>query len=115
MKNTYFGLHLHTLFQDDEGTNGLTVFLRRHGSHLYVTDAGHVIEVLLDLTRIDVLTATDDHVLDAARDLIEALLVFHAQVARVQIAVLVDHLSRCTPTGHSSPVSGSITFTSTNG
>ena len=28
------GLHLHTFFQNDEGSNGLTIFLRRNGSHL---------------------------------------------------------------------------------
>ena len=75
------GLHLHTLLEDNEGTHSLTVFLGRHSRHLHIANARHVIEELLDLTGIDILTTTDDHILDTTCDLIEALFVFHTQVA----------------------------------
>ena len=67
-------LHLCTLFENDEGTDGLTVFFGRNGSHLNIANARHVVKELLNLTRIDILAATDNHVLDTARNLIEALL-----------------------------------------
>ena len=87
------GGHLDSLLKDDEGTYGLTVFLGGNGSHLHIADARHVVEELFDFTWIDILTAADDHVLDTARDFIEALLVFDAEVARVEVAVFVDDLS----------------------
>ena len=84
------GGHLSSLVEDDEGTDFLTVFLGRHGSDLDVFDSGHLIEEFLDFARIDVLAATDDHVLDAAGDLVKALLVLDAEVAGVEESVLVN-------------------------
>ena len=53
-----------------------------------------MIQELLDLAWVDVLTTADNHILDTTGNAVESLLVLHAQVARVQIAVLVYHLGR---------------------
>ena len=76
--------------QDDEGTYGLAVTLRRDAGYLYVLDALHLVEELLDFAWVDVLTPTDNHILDAARDAIVAVFVLHAEVARMEESVLVD-------------------------
>ena len=47
---------------------------------------------LLDLARVDVLAAADDHVLDAADDVGVAVVVHHRQVAGVHPAGAVDRL-----------------------
>ena len=60
--------------------------------HLHVLDAWHVIEELFNLTGIDVLTATDDHVLDTSRDAIITVFVLHAQISRMKEAVGIDNL-----------------------
>ena len=76
-----FGSHLRSLFENNEGSYGLAIFLGRHGSDLYVADARHVIEELFYFARIDILTASNNHVLDMTRNLIEAFLVLHTQIA----------------------------------
>ena len=52
-------------------------------------------QVLLDLARIDVLAAADQHVLDAADDVAVALGVDRREVAGVHPAGGVDRLARC--------------------
>ena len=51
-----------------------------------------MVEELLNLAWVDVLTTANNHILDTTCNLVESLFVLHAQVARVQIAVLVYHL-----------------------
>ena len=74
----------------DERADDLAVLRVGHAHDLDVLDAGHRVEELLDLARVDVLPAADDHVLDAPGDAVVAVLVDGAQVARVQPAVGVD-------------------------
>ncbi len=62
--------------------------------HLHVGDLGMAVEEFLDLARIDVLAAADDHVLDPPDDVAVALLVDGADVAGVHPAVGVDRLGR---------------------
>src|ERR1700738_4238036 len=50
------------------------------------------VEELLDLARIDVLAAADDHVLDPPNDADVAVLVHRGEVAGVHPALLVDRL-----------------------
>src|ERR1700712_1218142 len=63
-----------------------------HPDHLLVEDVRVRVEELLDLARVHVLPAADDHVLDAAGDVDVALVVHHAEVAGVHPAGAVDHL-----------------------
>lgn len=70
--------------QDDEGPYGFSVFLGRHTGHLYILDARHLVEKFFDFTRVDVFTATDNHVLDAARDAVVPVFILHSQVARMK-------------------------------
>ena len=51
-----------------------------------------MVEELLNLARINVLTTTNNHILNTSGNTVESLFVFHSQVARVQISVLVYHL-----------------------
>ena len=60
--------------------------------HLHVDDVGVGVEELLDLPRVHVLAAADDHVLDAADDVEVAVGVHHREVAGVHPAVGVDRL-----------------------
>src|SRR6478735_1420484 len=71
----------------------LAVLLVRDADDLGVEDVGVGVEELLDLARVDVLAAADDHVLDAAGDLDVAVIVHDADVAGVHPAVL-DGLGR---------------------
>ena len=51
-----------------------------------------MIEELLNLTRVDVLTAADNHILDTAGNAVVAVLIHHTQVTGVQVSVLIDNL-----------------------
>jgi hypothetical protein len=57
-----------------------------------VADRRVRVEELLDLARVDVLAAADDHVLDAPDDVHVALVVHRREVARVHPARRVDRL-----------------------
>src|SRR5689334_9951945 len=70
----------------------LAIAIVGDAEHLHVLDLGMAIQELLDLARIEVLAATDHHVLDAADDVAIALLVDHGEVAGVHPAGLVEHL-----------------------
>ena len=89
-----FGRHGHVGPGDDEGAHFLAIFAAGHGHHLDVQHAGHAHEEFLDLARVDVLAAADDHVLDAAGDAHVAVLVHGAQVAGMQPAVRADGAGR---------------------
>ena len=76
--------------RDDPGADDLAEFLVGQAEDLDLGDAGMGEEKLLDLARIDVLAAAQDHVLDAPGDAREALGVDHGQIARVHPAVDQD-------------------------
>ena len=86
--------HRHAFVQDDERADLFAIFLRRDAGHLHILHARQVVKELFQFTRVDVLTTTDDHVFDAARDAVIPLLVLHAQVATMEETVLVDDLFR---------------------
>src|SRR5690606_12200662 len=65
------------LAQDDPGAQLLAEALVGDADHLHVEHLGVSVEELLDLARVDVLAAADHHVLDAADDVAEALVVNH--------------------------------------
>jgi len=77
------GFHLHP------GAELFSVFHVRHPDNVDIRDLLVVVEELLDLARVNVLPATDHHVLEPANDLEVALLVHGAEIARVVPAVLV--------------------------
>jgi hypothetical protein len=64
----------------DPGAELLAVLRVGHPDDLSVEDVGVGVEELLDLARVDVLAAADDHVLDPAGDLDEAVLVHDGEV-----------------------------------
>ena len=76
----------------DPGAQLLAVLLVGDADHLHVLDVGVGVEELLDLARVDVLPAADDHVLDPADDVAVAVLAHLGEVAGVHPAVGVDGL-----------------------
>src|SRR5580700_5079501 len=70
----------------------LAVALVGHADYLDVGDVWMGVEELLDLARVDVLTAADHHVLDPADDADVTVLVHRREVAGVHPALLVDRL-----------------------
>src|SRR4029079_7186385 len=79
---------------DDPGAHLLAVFRIGDAEDLRVLDAGMAQQVLLDLARVDVLAAADQHVLDAADDVRVAVGVDRREVAAVHPAGGVDRLAR---------------------
>ena len=110
----------------------LLVWDTDHGGLRY---GGVRVQELLDLARVDVHPAADDHVLEVACDFEEAPVVHGADVTHVKPAVSIDRLARslrhlvvgehvlvaaqqispCSPTGAISPVVTSAIFTSSWG
>src|SRR5215212_1052573 len=76
------------------GGDLFAVLLVRDAVYLHVGDVRVGVEELLDLARVDVLAAPDDHVLRPARDPNVPVLVHDRQVACVQPAVVVYDLGR---------------------
>src|SRR4029077_16310810 len=72
----------------DDGMHPLAPALVGHADHRDFGHALHQRDRILDLGRIDVLAARDDHVLEAIDDIDEAFLVHGGPVARVVPAVL---------------------------
>src|SRR3989337_2729861 len=66
--------------QPHPGADLLAVLGIGHADDLHVSDGWVGVEELLDLARVDVLAAPDDHVLDAPRDGEVALVVEDAEV-----------------------------------
>ena len=87
-------LHGHglALLEDNAGHDLLAVLLVGHTDDLNVPHLGMGVDELLDLLGVDVLTAADDHVLEAARDEVVSVGTAAGQVARVEPAVGVDGL-----------------------
>ncbi|TFB01286.1 hypothetical protein CCMA1212_006777 [Trichoderma ghanense] len=82
--------------RDDEGGDGLAQPLVGDAGDGHLLDAGQLEEAVLDLERVDVLAAADDEVLDAPRDLDEAVGVHLGLVARVEpraaVGLVAPHL-----------------------
>src|ERR1043165_7797125 len=79
---------------DDKGDAGLAPALVRHGHDGGVGDARVRDQLGLDLRRIDVHAAADEHVLGAAGDEEEAVVVAPRQIAGAEEAVLAEGLAR---------------------
>ncbi len=79
--------------QLDPGDDLLAVLAVRHADHLHIGHRRVGEQELLDLARIHVLAAADDHVLVAPDDLHVALVVHGRQVAGVHPARAVDGLA----------------------
>ena len=79
---------------DDPGAEFLAVFLVGHAHHLHVLHLRVAVQKFFNLARVDVLAATDHHVLDAADDVHVALGVHGGQVAGVHPAVGVNGFMR---------------------
>ena len=78
------------LLEDDARHDLLAVLLVRHADDLHVLDLRVRVEEVLDLLRVDILAAADDHILDAAGDLVVAVRQAARKVARVEPALAVD-------------------------
>src|SRR6185503_11567015 len=72
----------------------LPVLVARHADDLHVEHGGMRVEIFLDLARVHILAAADDHVLDAADDVDVAVLVGGGEVAGVHPAAGVDRVAR---------------------
>src|SRR5689334_19977830 len=79
-------------------SHGLSPCVVRYADHGHFGDLGVFEEEFLDLARVDVLSASDDHVLEAALDAQESSIVHRAQVASVIPAVRIN--GRCRLFGH---------------
>src|SRR5690606_21395372 len=77
------------------GDQLFAVFFIGYAGYLHVFDGGVGVEEFFDLFRVDVLSATDDHVFDAADDLHIAVFVHGGQVAGVHPAGVVDGFVGC--------------------
>ena len=75
------------LMRHDPGADLLAEPPVRDAEHLRLPDVGMAEEVILDLARIDVLAAADDHVLHTPDDAAEAVLVKRRQVAGMHPSV----------------------------
>jgi hypothetical protein len=65
---------------DDPGTKLLAVFRVGHPENLDFLNVGMAIQILFDLTRIDVFAAADDHILDPANDAAISIVIDGRQV-----------------------------------
>src|SRR3954454_14535718 len=81
-----------TVLEHDRGADLLAHLLVGHRDHGGLGHGGVLVEDLLDLARIDVVAAADDHVLLAVDDEEVAVLVDAGHVARVEPAVVQDLL-----------------------
>ncbi|MNP19888.1 hypothetical protein D3C76_1124410 [compost metagenome] len=80
--------------QPHPGHDLFTVLAARHANHLHIGHRRVGEEELLQLARVDVLAAANDHVLAAPDNTHIALLVHHRQVAGVHPAFLIDAFGR---------------------
>src|SRR3954454_9448286 len=83
---------LRAVLEDDRRRDLLAHLLVRHADDRGLRDRGVLVEDLLDLARVDVVAAADDHVLLAVDDEEVAVLVDLGHVARVEPAVAHDLL-----------------------
>jgi hypothetical protein len=88
------GLGGHVLAQTDDRADLLAVFRVRDADHAYVENFRVPIEVLLHLARVHVLATANNHVLQAAHDVAEALRVEHRQISGMHPSGGVNGLGR---------------------
>ena len=74
----------------DPGDDFFTVARARNADHLHISNSGVSEEEFFQLTRVNVLTTTDDHVLVAPDDADVTLFVHARQVAGVHPTVPID-------------------------
>ena len=77
-----------TFFELNPGHDGFAIFSIGNTNHLHVADVGVRIEKLLYFTRIDVLSASDNHVFDAASGLIREIRAYYAAPAARDTATM---------------------------
>src|SRR3546814_1637988 len=82
-----FRRRLRSIGGEDEGARDFAPFRVRRGHHGRLGDGGMRGEHILDLDRIDILAARDEHLLPAAGDVGEAIGVAAGKVARAEPAV----------------------------
>src|SRR4029077_10508716 len=87
--------HRRALAELDPGHDLLAVLLRRHPDDLDVRDVGMRVQEFLDLARVDVLAAANDHVFDPADDVDVPLFGHGCDVACVHPARGVHGKPRC--------------------
>src|SRR5450759_4014872 len=85
---------LRALARHDPGHDLFAVLLGRHADDLDVGDVGMAVNDLLDLARVNVLAAANDHVLDPPDDVQVSLLIHRSEVAGVHPAGPVDRQPR---------------------
>ncbi len=96
------------------GAQLLAIAVVGDAEHLGVLDLRMLVEILLDLARIEVLAAADHHVLDAADDVAVALVVDGGEIAGVHPAAVVQHLGgllRFVPVAQHDAVAARAQFT----
>src|SRR5262249_37679213 len=81
--------------QPHERHHFLAILPARHPHDLHLTDRRVSVQDSLDLTRIDVLTATNNHIFQATYDVDIDILIHHRQVARAHPARHVNRAARC--------------------
>src|SRR5580658_1632565 len=89
-----FGVQHCSRTQADPGADFLAIFRIGHADHLDVSNLGVAIEELLDLARVDVLAAADDHVLDPSGDPAIARGIESGEIAAVHPAGGIDRFFR---------------------
>ena len=77
---------------DDHRVHGFAPLLVRNPHHRDILDARVAPQTVLDLARVDVLTAADDHVALAVDEVDVAVLVAACHVADTTVAVVADRL-----------------------
>ena len=83
-------MHVHSFVQDDESAYGFTVLFGGDAGHLHIFHTFQLVEEFFYLTRVDVLTAPDNHVFDASCDAVVAILILHSEITGMQEPVPVD-------------------------
>src|SRR5262249_1734916 len=80
--------------QNNERADFLAKPLVRDAEHLDRLHIGVLDQVFLDLSGIDILSAANEHVLDAANDVAKTLAIDHGEIAGMHPACAVDRFRR---------------------
>src|SRR5882672_2988542 len=78
--------------RNDPGTEFFAIPCVRYAENLDVLNIGMPIQILFDFTRIDILAAADDHILDPSDDAAISIVVDGRQVTRMHPAGRIDGL-----------------------
>src|SRR5581483_7025745 len=74
--------------------HSFSILLIRNANHLHIGNPGTGVQELLDLARINILAAADDHILGAAGDFAIAVLVHGGEITAVQPTVIINGAPR---------------------